>query len=668
VPARLRRVLLRGLAADPARRHDGMKALLAELASATSTARRRLAAGIGAALLIAGAAVSAGSGALRDPCAQPERELAGAWDVQVKERIHRAFAATGRAYAGDTEQRTAATLDHYAGAWSSMRGEVCATARRQPQRRETELRDACLDRRLGQLRAATTLLGERPDPDVLDRAISLVTGLPPVADCADVEALRARVRPPEAPALRAQVARVQPRIDRLEALYTGGKYSEAVTLGDALVAETTAVPYPELAAQVHWWLGQTREALADLERAKAALREGAQRAAEAHDAVLAAECWADILHILGATQMRFDEANVLRTLGPTLLAAAGDDRARRMWLSAEGLLLLETGKLAEAKAAQEQALSIAEKVYGPDHPIVAKTLNALAVVLQRMGDYPSAIAAHERALAIREKAFGPHHPNVAESLINLGAAWDDSGDGAHAREAWRRALPIAEEATGPTSRMVAVLLNNLAGSFGDAGQYAEAQAALERALSIYEKLLGGDHPTVAITLDGLASLRLEMGDAAQALTLYERAAAIQQRRLGADHPDVGYSLAGLGRSQLQLGRLADAQASLERARALREKLRRPTDDGLHEALLGLAELAVVRSHPDVAERLLQPLLVSVQPLRVQQAKLTLADALWLNRSTRARARALADEVRREFARIHHAPGVARAERWLAAHR
>src|SRR4029078_10393173 len=109
-----------------------------------------------------------------------------------------------------------------------MRTEVCRASQGESQKRELlTLREVCLDRRRGQLQALTTLLAERSDPGVVDKAVTAVAGLYPVAACADIEALTARVRPPEDPALRARVAALQPRVDRLEAPSTPGKTQES---------------------------------------------------------------------------------------------------------------------------------------------------------------------------------------------------------------------------------------------------------------------------------------------------------------------------------------------------------------------------------------------------------------------------------------------------------
>jgi len=54
------------------------------------------------------------------------------------------------------------------------------------------------------------------------------------------------------------------------------------------------------------------------------------------------------------------------------------------------MVLNDLGDLAGARAALERALGIDERVYGPDHPKVATSVNNLGSVLQDLGDLAGA--------------------------------------------------------------------------------------------------------------------------------------------------------------------------------------------------------------------------------------------------------------------------------------
>ena len=78
------------------------------------------------------------------------------------------------------------------------------------------------------------------------------------------------------------------------------------------------------------------------------------------------------------------------------------------------------GELRVARWLQERALTIREKVLGPDHPDTAN-INNLAVLLWNQGELAAAQSLHERALVIKELVLGPDHPDTAASLHNLAA-------------------------------------------------------------------------------------------------------------------------------------------------------------------------------------------------------------------------------------------------------
>ena len=111
-------------------------------------------------------------------------------------------------------------------------------------------------------------------------------------------------------------------------------------------------------------------------------------------------------------------------------------------------------------------MAIEEKVYGPEHPEVAGSLNILGLVWKELGDPKQAISYFERALAIREKVYGPEHPHVATNLNNLGVAWNQLGDSKQALSYFERAFHIMKKAYGehhPSTQRIKRNMEQLAG-------------------------------------------------------------------------------------------------------------------------------------------------------------------------------------------------------------
>jgi serine/threonine-protein kinase len=674
VPVWVYRALRRGLSPKPEDRYPALPDLIAALREdpdALRRARRRRAGIVASAAGLLALAVAAGAkgGALGDPCAHPERELAGVWDEGVAGRVRAAFAGTGRPGAEGTATRVTALLDRYGAQWSAMRGEVCAASQSGAPAAAGQLvglREQCLERRRGQLRALTGVLADRPDPGVLDRAVQSAAGLYPVASCDDVEALGARVRPPEDPAVAAQVAALRPRADRLEALFHAGRYKEGVALGEPLLEEVSAVPYPPLRAEVELWLGLLRAEGGEYDKGEALLRRAMLSAAEGRDDVLEAVVWGRLLYVVGELEHRFEAAAAIRSFGPAAISRARDPRAEAAWLAAEGAVLVRMGKYDEGRAVHERALALREKLFGPDHPDVAASLGAIGNALLMKGSFVESRAFTERALALREKLLGEDHPDLAKSLNNLASAYLGVGDYPRALATHERTLALRERLLGPDHPEVANSLNNLGNVYFATGDYPRAQKAHERALAIREKALGQGHPYVAQSLVNLEEVLLHTGEPEKALALAQRALAIREKALGPDDPDVAETLADIGRAHVQLGDPGQALRDLQRALAMREKALGPTDPDLTDTLLGLAEVHLARHAPEDAVLVLERALALTLPEGPSpEVQLLLADALRLAGRDLPRATALARAARDRYAQIGHAPGLLRATRWLA---
>lgn len=113
-------------------------------------------------------------------------------------------------------------------------------------------------------------------------------------------------------------------------------------------------------------------------------------------------------------------------LTPHLLAQKASETTEILELPHWPHLLNRAGDYFHGRASYMQAaslfrdvLAIRERVFGPQHPSTATSLNNLAGLLRDQGDLEGARPLFERALAIHENARGPGHPDTATSLNNL---------------------------------------------------------------------------------------------------------------------------------------------------------------------------------------------------------------------------------------------------------
>jgi transcriptional regulator with XRE-family HTH domain len=156
-------------------------------------------------------------------------------------------------------------------------------------------------------------------------------------------------------------------------------------------------------------------------------------------------------------------------------------------------------------------------------PEAAQLLYQAGAFLYFHSFYPQSQSLHQQALAIREQMFGSNHPAIAESLNALAMLARTLGDYEQAERFHRQALAIREKTLGPDHFATAISLNNLGVLYRSRGKYEQAEPLLKQALSIHEQSLGSEHPETLITFINLAKLYAEQRKYEQAELLLQQA-------------------------------------------------------------------------------------------------------------------------------------------------
>ncbi|BAC09904.1 CHAT domain-containing tetratricopeptide repeat protein [Thermosynechococcus vestitus] len=255
---------------------------------------------------------------------------------------------------------------------------------------------------------------------------------------------------------------------------------------------------------------------------------------------------------------------VEKILGPNhpLLAATLNELAQ---------LHVEQGNYAAALPLYQRALAIYERAGGSDQPSVAAILNNLANLYRAQGNYDAALPVLQRSLAIAEKTRGLNHPEVAITLNNMALLYTEQKKTAAALPLYQRALRIFEQTLGEKSPYVATTLNNLANLYRRQKNATAALPLYQRALQIREQTLPAGHPDIANSLNNLATLYFDQRNYAAALPLYQRTLAIAQSRLGHNHPNTALALSNLAAVYWQQGNLTQTLALLQNVQEIEEK-------------------------------------------------------------------------------------------------
>jgi tetratricopeptide (TPR) repeat protein len=282
----------------------------------------------------------------------------------------------------------------------------------------------------------------------------------------------------------------------------------------------------------------------------------------------------------------------------------GDTRTAHLHASL-GSALYMIGDYASAQSYYQRALTLWERVLGPDHPSVAVGLGNLASVYQAQGRYAEAELLLQRAQTICERVLGPDHPSMGTSLNNLASLYRAQGRYAEAELLYQRALATRERALGLDHPDTAMSLDNLAGLYRTQGRYAEAEPLQQRALAIYERVLGPDHPSMGTYLNNLAEFYRAQGHYREAEPLYQRVLALNERVLGPDHPGVGIGLNNLAMLYAAQGRYTEAEPLLQRTLTLWGRVLGPNHPSVGTSLDNLAGIYHVQDRYHEAEPLYQ---------------------------------------------------------------
>jgi len=194
----------------------------------------------------------------------------------------------------------------------------------------------------------------------------------------------------------------------------------------------------------------------------------------------------------------------------------------RLWQTFDAMAQVHAakGKYDRAEETERRALIMEKAWLGPEHPVVASSLDHLGLFyMMDQGLYAEAEPLLESSLAIREKVSGPNHPDVAATLGHLAELYQHQDRYTEAESFFQRSLTIRENALGPEDPAVAATLDDLGLLYTAEGKYPEAELFERRAIAIYRAALGSHHCQVAAALRSYATLLEKMnrpGEADQA--------------------------------------------------------------------------------------------------------------------------------------------------------
>jgi tetratricopeptide (TPR) repeat protein len=657
IPARVRRVVARGLSEDPAARFPSLDALLVGLERAARPAARRtlalaalaLAAAAGVVLLVRDAARRAAV------CSGGPAQLAAAWSSDSEHAVHAAFAATGVPHAESAWGATRLALDAYGQAWVAGYEDACRATRIRREQPEGVMnaRMACLSRRLKGVSALAAVLAHA-DAEAVDHAAVAASSLPPVTSCSQVDVMASRVAPP-APALAARVDALRGDIARARALYDVAQYSQGFPVAERAAAQAAQVPYLLVQAEALFQRGRLEQMLGRDPAADATLREAATLAYGAGDDELAAWAWLTRIAVVGHELRRPDDAVEDSKLAEQAIERLGGQEALAAELRlTQARIALDKGQLAEGAELTRQGLGRLEHLHGTHHVALKRALALTTEVEFKQGHFQETLHAAERLRDIAQDPASPDPRQLAFAFQWMANAQSSLGNDEAALADQARVVELDEKTFGTHHPAYAVDLHNEGTILLEVGKAAEALDAFQRAYAIKASLLPPDHPVLAGSLEGISAALGTLGRYREAEEPLRKAIAIDAKQGGPDSDEVLGDQVNLGSLLEKEGRARDALALLRPVVAKQEKAMGHDNEQRAEGLRVLGETELTLGMPSAAQTLAEAVRLcesaGVNAADRGKTRFLLAKALWRSPATRAKAKALATQAADELGR------------------
>ena len=524
----------KGLSPNPDDRHATIDALLVALTPRPNHAARWVGLAAGAVALTAvGAWGARESGASASLCTGAADKLGEIWGEAQRAQLESDFARSEASFAPEVWTRQSKRIDSWASEWVDAHEDACTATRIRGEQSEAamDLRMECLHRARHDLRAAVDVLAE-PSPEVVMRAHRIVGGLPPLSQCADLDSLRASVRPPPKEHVAA-VDAIRSDLADAEAKANAADFDTALVIARRAESASAQLDYEPIRAQSWLALGDALVDLAEYEEAETWVRRAVDVSVRIDHRVLATDSTLTLMSLLAKSLKRPAEGLALRDVarGLSMGSPAGEAHYHQVLAMAQG----SAGRFDEAVAEQRRALEILEETLAPGDPRLATVRANIGLSLYERGDHAEAEAELQAVIELHIAALGEGHPQVARALTNLGSVVFAQGKHDEAIAVFQRAVKLWLASMGPDHPDTAAARNNLGAVYCTLGRFEECEREFEASFETRERRLGADHVDTIGSRVNLAGIAKERGHVERAESMYREAIESYTRVVGAEH-------------------------------------------------------------------------------------------------------------------------------------
>ncbi|MBX9634088.1 MAG: tetratricopeptide repeat protein, partial [Magnetospirillum sp.] len=223
-------------------------------------------------------------------------------------------------------------------------------------------------------------------------------------------------------------------------------------------------------------------------------------------------------------------------------------------LVAQGDLLVEKSRHADALAPFAEAAGIREKVLGTANKNTAQAYFKAASAARDSAQTEAGVAHATKAMEIYERMDGPDSRDAARSRSILADTLMRSGRAGEAEPLFRRNLAVFLNKPEPGDTWGPYTQRKLGYALGASGRRSEGIQMLRDAVALYDQTQGAEDYDLAVVRSDLADLLRDEGRHGEAvalrsdaITLFEAARGAQSLAAAWEWQRLGYSLASLNR-------------------------------------------------------------------------------------------------------------------------
>ena len=193
------------------------------------------------------------------------------------------------------------------------------------------------------------------------------------------------------------------------------------------------------------------------------------------------------------------------------------------------------GELNLAEDLSRRALSLAGRLFMPEHSVTLRMMSNLAVLLRRSGELNEAKSLSIRLLDILKRKFGEKNDHTLRVMNELGVIYAHRKELQKAEDIAKRVLQLRQEMLGVNHDETILAMYYLSTTYMHQARYDEAERLMNRSIGLRAQLLGEEHPEVLGIMHALALTYNKQKRHEEAITLMSHVKKMRIKTLGSNH-------------------------------------------------------------------------------------------------------------------------------------